>query len=382
MRRVLLIILATLLTLTDVGAQQLALNIEPTTIDFGSINEGNGITTRSFRATNISDKPITISKIISTCDCTVANYSDVVINTKESFEFKVSYDPNNRPGRFDRTLFIIVEGAEQPLEVRVMGRVLPRERSVEEVYYYDLGWGLRTTSTYAGFSYLEHGKRYEERISYYNASNRTLRLRLKSYKSSGNLAIEAPRRIKPHSFGDIILRYELPLSSGKYGALDDAYYIYINGKLAKYSITAHGIATDNFDEVDDILSPRAKYSKKIIKFGDVNVATMPLLSTLTLTNSGETPLVVRSVDCTNSNILKHSIRAGDEIAPGQTRAYDIELNITEEQLSKLKPSAESSAKSSSVPINAAISIVTNDPMMPYQLIRVTATCNSNEDENK
>ena len=364
MRHLLYIICIALLSLTEVSAEECILRFEPERVDFGHINESDGIVTRSFTITNTSAEDIILSEIVSTCDCTVADYKNIVIAPKQSFEVKVSYNPLNRPGRFDRPLFIFVEGYDEPFEISIAGRVTPRERTVEEIYFYDMGHGLLFDNTFAGFTYVEHGKHYEERIALYNNSERTMRLRLKQIERSGAIKVEHPKRVAPHTSADIVFSYALPSSSKQYGSLDDKFEIRVNGKIGKYTLSAHGIAVDNFDFYDDILSPRAEYSKKIIKFGDVNPETLPLSATLTLTNSGEAPLAIRDVRCSSADV-ECTLHVGTTIEPGATLATEIVLmpkqGIAEGALSE------------------QVAIVTDDPLSPYQVIRVTATYKQTEE---
>ena len=363
MRHLLYIICIALLSLTEVSAEECVLRFEPERVDFGHINESDGIVTRSFTITNASTEEITISEIVSTCDCTVADYKDVRIAPKESFEVKVSYNPLNRPGRFDRPLFIFVEGYNEPFEIEIRGRVTPRERTIEEIYFYDMGHGLRLDNTFAGFTYIEHGKHYEERIALYNNSERKMRLRLKHKLRSGAIKVEYPKRVAPHTSADIEFSYELPLVSKRYGSLDDKFEIRVNGKIGKYPLSAHGIAVDNFDFYDDILSPRAEYSKKIIKFGDVNSEALPLSATLTITNRGEAPLIIRDVRCSCQEVVC-TLKAGRSVEPGATLATEIILMPT-------KSTPEGA-------LSAQVAIVTDDPLSPYQVIRVTATYRQTE----
>ena len=358
MRHILYTILILFITLTSVSAEECVVRFKPERVDFGHINENDGIATRTFTITNTSTEDITISEIVSTCDCTVADYKDLRIAANESFEVKVKYNPLNRPGRFDRTLFIFVEGYDIPFEIGVMGRVTPRERTVEEIYLYNMGHGLRLDNTFAGFTYIEHGKHYEERIALYNCSERTMRLRLKHIERSGAIKVEYPTRIAPHTSADIKFCYELPLSSKHYGSLDDKFRVKANGKTCKYTLSAHGIGVDNFDFYDDILSPRAEYSKKIIKFGDVNSEALPLSATLTITNRGEAPLIIRDVRCSCQEV-ECTLKAGTSVEPGATLATEIRL-----MPKKSTPKGAFSAQ---------VAIVTNDPISPYQVIRVTAT---------
>jgi hypothetical protein len=118
------------------------------------------------------------------------------------------------------------------------------------------------------------------------------------------------------------------------------------------------MAVDNFDFYDDILSPRAQYSKKIIKFGDVNSDALPISATLTITNTGEAPLVIRDIRCSSPEV-ECTLKAGTIVEPGATLATEVIL----------MPKRGMSGGA----LSEQVAIVTDDPITPYQVIRVTAT---------
>lgn len=375
MRNLIAVILSLVLSLMLASAQQCGLAIDPMVIDFGYIEEDGGVVTRSFQATNTTSESVIVKEVVSTCDCTVAKYQNVAIEPGASFEFKVSYDPMNRPGRFDRPLYILVEGCDEILEINVRGHVNAREQSIEERYR-NIGYGLYAEKRFAPFAYLEHGKRYEERIALYNSTSHTMRLRIEPYATkSGLLRVEYPEKLKPKTQADVVFIYELPADSRKYGDVDDYLAVYVNGRSCGYLITAHGIAVDNFDDYDDILSPRADYSKKVINFGDVNADIMPLSATLTITNRGGAPLYVRDVRCTEEWAVSHTIKVGDEIEAGETRVYDVVLNISQDYLPIVDYGTYTMLTNKvpkGKPFSARIILTTNDAMVPYQVITLKA----------
>ena len=110
--------------------------------------------------------------------------------------------------------------------------------------------------------------------------------------------------------------------------------------------------------MDDILAPRAEISENSIKFGDVNSDALPISATLTITNRGEAPLVIRDIRC-GSPEVGCTLKAGTTVEPGATLATEVILmpkrGMSEGALSE------------------QVAIVTDDPITPYQVIRVTAT---------
>jgi hypothetical protein len=75
------------------------------TIDYGSIAQGsNG--ERQFTFTNTGDKPLIVSKVESSCGCTVPKWSNEPIAPGKTGMITVSYD-TKRPGMIAKTITVI-----------------------------------------------------------------------------------------------------------------------------------------------------------------------------------------------------------------------------------------------------------------------------------
>ena len=338
-----------------------ALSFLSTTLDLGHIAEDGGSVLGCFEARNIGEQPMEVKSVVATCGCTSTSYERGVVGAGESFKLQVRFDPMNRPGRIDKHIFVEVSDADRPIELRLVGYVTPRERSVDEVYPFDMGAGLRFNSNFRAFGYVEHGKSVELRVGYINTSDRTVALAIRSVASSGALSIVAPRCIAAQEAGDIVLSYSLPINSDLYGSLDDRFEVLINDVKSSILLTTNAIAVDNFDAVDDISAPRVDISKNIIKFGEVNCANVVLKQTFELKNVGESPLVIRSVDSTYEAVTC-SVKVGTVVPPGTTLSIDVELN-------------PSYIEDRDNPFVARLRFVTNDPIKPLHTLRVSALPN-------
>ena len=94
---------------------------EKETIDYGRISKGaNGI--RTFVFTNIGDQPLIISKIHSTCGCTVPKKPEKPIMPGKKGEIEVSYD-TKRPGGFSKSISIISNAKNKRKIVKIKGIV-------------------------------------------------------------------------------------------------------------------------------------------------------------------------------------------------------------------------------------------------------------------
>lgn len=367
LRHILLLLSLLVLSLSAMAQHHSALKFENTKVDFGTIDEASGEQLRRFEARNVGVDTIVVKEIVSTCDCTVVEYEAESIAPNQSFCFDVKYDPWNRPGRFERTIYVWTSDSDVPIELEIRGRVTPRERSVEEVYPYDMGGGLRLESTFASFSYVEHGKEYNTAIAYTNTSTESITLRLRPQVESKALKIDHPRVIEPGATGDIICCYSMPLRSRRYGTLDDRFVVEVDGVSSRFLLTSYAMAVDNFDDVDDILSPRAVFSKKNIKFGNLKPTSGCLDAYFELRNDGAAPLVIRKVE-SDSRAVKCNLRRGAKVESGSSTSVRIRLNAR-----RLKSQDES--------LTVRLNFVTNDPMTPLQVVKVTATIHKQEDND-
>ena len=243
----------------ELSAQQQgsALRFGSSTIDLGHIREEGGVVRCNVDAINSGKDTIYIKEILTTCGCTVAKYESGEVAPGDTFRLSVQYDPMNRPGRIDKSLYVEVSDCEEPLRLHIVGYVQPRERTIDELYPFDMGAGLRLKSNFHAFSYLEHGKVLEERIGYINTSEEELHITLCPQKISSHLELIAPDVIVPKAMGDIVLRYALAEESDVYGILEDIFTVVVNGKASYYPLSCQAVAVDNFDLVDDISAPKA-----------------------------------------------------------------------------------------------------------------------------
>ena len=353
--------LTILFALLAVGAsaqqQGSALRFLSTTIDLGHISEEGGAVSKNVEAVNDGDNTLYILEVVATCGCTTANFEKRELQPGDTLSLGVQFDPMNRPGRIDKSLYVTVSDCEEPLRLRLVGYVNPRERSVDEIYPFDMGEGLRLKSNFHAFSYLEHGKAIEERIGYVNTSNKKLRITLRPQVTSGYVQIVVPEVVEQESAGDIILRYALPEECDVYGVLEDRFVFMVNGKESYYPFSCQAVAVDNFDGVDDISAPRADISKKIIKFGDVKRHYAILEQSVELINIGSSPLVLRAVASTSEAL---SVEHGEvQVAGGGSVTIVIRLDVRK-------------IEDWDNPFVARLMLITNDPIRPMLSIRVNA----------
>lgn len=264
-------ILLTLLALCAFAtAAQAQLVFTPDTWDFGTIRETDGRVSHTFTGENRGNTPVVILDVVTTCGCTVPQFTKRPIRPGEKTTVKVTFDPANRPGAFTKELGVYSSERKKVATLTIRGNVTPRMKSTEELYPVDAGGGLRLSTTLNAFSYIRPGQQVQSAIGYANTSGKTIRLELRPLESSGLLTVTAPREIAPGEQGSINVAYLIPETDPRYGTLRDALEVRVDGRTNGTAIVTHGIGIDRAEAgTGGQNAPKAQIIENIIKFGPV-----------------------------------------------------------------------------------------------------------------
>lgn len=326
--------------------------------DYGHIREDGGSVVCRFEAINQGTEPVAIVDVVTSCGCTSVEYERKPIEPGASTTLDIRYDPMNRPGRIDRTVYVRTSDCDAEIRLRLEGEVTPRQKSIDELYPFDMGGGLRLALNHHTFAYVEHGKSVEERIGYVNTSDRAIAISLSPIRSSGALSVIYPKMLEAGTTGDIILRYRLAENSTRYGTLNDEFRLVVDGTSSEFMVTTSAIAVDNFDLTDDISAPKGVIPKNIIKFGEVNRTNDYLERSFTIVNEGQSSLFIRTAE-SSSTAVRILLERNMELKAGESTTL----------LIRLYPAY---IGDSDLPFTARVTLITNDPLQPMKLIRVNA----------
>lgn len=325
--------------------------------NFGDVAEDGGNVEHTFVFTNTSSKPVVVLDVVSGCGCTTPVYSRKPVMGGGRGEIVVSFDPMNRPGHFSKGISVQTSASTEPVTLLVEGTVIPRVKSTEELYPFDMGGGVRFDSNFRAFAYVGRGETVEANIGWINTSDRNVRLSVEELERSGMLRVEAPDILKAGEKGSIVISYRVPTDSDRYGTLSDVLGVDIDGRRARTLLSVHAIAVDRHDtSADDMSSPIGELSKKFIKFGDVKHGRTVTDDSVKLSNTGSNDLIIRAVEW-QSKALKCSLKAGDRIAAGGSTAVKFTLDTSETDYGVWVD---------------RVRIITDDPSRPMQTLRVTA----------
>ena len=105
------------------------IEFKETTIDYGTIEKGaDGV--RTFEFTNTGDAPLIISKVNSSCGCTVPKKPDGAIMPGEMGEIQVKYD-TKRVMPIRKTITVLSNAETPTVALKIKGNVInPDNKSV------------------------------------------------------------------------------------------------------------------------------------------------------------------------------------------------------------------------------------------------------------
>lgn len=93
--------------------------------DFGEIEKGKPVET-VFQFKNLTEAPIVIELVRSTCGCTVPKWSQTPIGAGEIGEIRVVYDAH-KTGYFRKKIKVFFEGKRKGEKLKIFGEVYEYE---------------------------------------------------------------------------------------------------------------------------------------------------------------------------------------------------------------------------------------------------------------
>ncbi len=185
--------------------------------DLGKLNETDGSVSRTFRLRNVSKEPLRISRVRTTCGCTVAAYDTMAIAVGEEVQITLTYNPKNRPGTIDVDAFVYVEGNDrQPMaRLSLYGEVLESDvwRHLPEA----MGT-LRLKRKEVRFAELPAQGKTTMRILSANSGTKPLRLSSKVQPPYASLHT-VPEVIAPGEEADLVITIDVDKLPKKEGEL-------------------------------------------------------------------------------------------------------------------------------------------------------------------
>lgn len=347
-------IVATLFFAVAAMGQTPVITFEKTTHDFGKINEADGRVTTVFNFKNEGMTPLVLSNVRASCGCTTPKWTREPIEPGQTGEITVTYNPNGRPGRFQKTVTVTSNANEPTTKLYIKGEVIPKPTKPVDQYPVKMG-ELSLKSKNLNFGALVQGSNKMLEIEYANQTEQAIEVAV--YVAGAEYIkpnVTLPK-VEPQQTGKLQFALQ-SAESGLYGPVTAKAYVLVNGKrdLSKtYEIALSANIKEDFSQ----LTVEQRQQAPIAEVArDINLGTVTkgkkMSAKISLTNAGINPLLVRRVVMNDENVhfvTPKAIKAG--------RKADIKVEID-------------ATTATAAQYTRIMTLITNDPNTPVINIKL------------
>lgn len=321
--------------------------------NFGIINESEGAVRHDFLFTNTGTDPLVITNVRAGRGVSVLQFTRSPVMPGDSGAITLEFNPVNMPGRFNRNIIVSATGNPSSASLRLLGEVIPREKTPEELYPREIGL-LRLRSNHISFGNLSPGSVKTDSLQVINLSDRDLDISFSGIP--GNLTVEAvPRILKPGDKGVLRATWDGG-QTDEWGVITRHFRVVVNGEARGSNIiySSANIQEDfsGMSKQEMLDAPSIEFDSRVFDFGKI-VHGESIEHDFVFTNTGRSDLIIRRVragcGCTAIEPLKTLLKPGESSA---IKAVFSSRGFRGKQ-------------------NKGISVISNDPSSPHIVLRIT-----------
>ena len=279
-------------------AQQPVITFEKTEHDFGKINEADGRVSTVFNFKNEGMAPLVLSNVRASCGCTTPTWTKEPIEPGQTGSITVTYNPNGRPGRFQKTVTITSNATEATTRVYIKGEVIPKQAKPVNKYNVAVG-DLSMKGLVLDLGTIKKGENKSGDLEYTNLTkeDHNVELVLNAAENYMINQVTLPT-VKPNEVGKFIFALDSKATK-LYGPVEADVYVVVNGKQEieePFKLTVKANIVEDFSN----LSTEQKQQAPIIEtLAEYNAGTIAAGKTMkyafAIKNSGANALEVRRV---------------------------------------------------------------------------------------
>ncbi len=326
-------------------AQIPVVEFDKTVHDFGDISIKSGKHSHTFNFKNAGKMPVVIQTVISSCGCTVPEWTKSPVMPGKSGEIKVTFLNDQGPYPFDKSLTVYLTGLNKPIVLRLKGVVHQKPKSLKELFPERFGdAGFRTM--FINIDNIAQGDLKTEVVEVANLSSKPFDISFKSL--SKGLSITAnPAKVVPGGKSQVIITVNTG-DEVNWGETEYNAQVLINGKvISGKNLKIIAYIRDNFanltkEEVDS--APLPMIDNSTYDFGSTKIGSI-VTATFKIRNLGKRVWVIHKIETGNIYVKAEHPK---QIAPGATAEIKIRIE-------NLKDSGKKSY---------ILSLISNSPIRP------------------
>lgn len=366
-KRINLSLLLIVLFAFNAGAQTKGPSIswDKTKHNFGTFKEEAGKQTAKFEFKNTGNENLIITNVRSSCGCTAPEWTKEPVKPGESGYVDATYNPKNRPGKFNKSITVTINGKPRTTVLRISGNVTPREKTIEDHYPKVYG-DVRLETSHVAFVKIKNTEKDKESVGIVNMSEKPVTVDFANVPSHIDIKAE-PQTLQGKKAGEkhgekgkINVTYDAK-TKNDYGFVIDRLYLKLNGeKNRRNRLSVSATIEEDFSHLtkeEMANAPKVEFDKTTHDFGDVKQKEK-VTTKFTFKNKGKSDLIIRKIKascgCTATSPEK------DVIKPGEPSFIKVTFNTGGRRGKQRK----------------TITVITNDPKQSTTRLKIEATVGS------
>lgn len=314
-------ILSAALLLLPLTTRAQVIKAESTVIDCGQVVFRHPVTAR-YIMTNSGKLPLTITRVLTSCGCTEADYPTEDIAPGKTFTITATYDAKTM-GHFQKQIAVYSNVSKEPFMLDLRGQVVKVVESAVTQFPFHLG-GIEADANIVEFDNVNRGDFPSMLIHIRNTTDETLQpvvMQLPAYLQ----AEVKPQRLSPGRTGTVTLTLD-SRKLQELGLTQNTVFLgaYPGDRTApEKAIPVSAIllpAFDNMTQQQREQAPKMRLSDVSLNLGSFNGKDKKRGS-IDITNTGRSTLDIRSLQMFTEG-LEVSLNKS-KIAPGETARLKI-----------------------------------------------------------
>lgn len=343
------------LTAVAMMAQQPVITFEKTEHDFGKINEADGRVSTVFEFKNEGMAPLILSNVRASCGCTTPTWTKEPIEPGKTGTITVTYNPNGRPGRFQKTVTITSNASEATKRVYIKGEVIPKAAKPANKYTISVG-ALSMKSKTLDLGTIKKGESKSGDLEYANLTKEDHHVELATNAADAFLISQVTLAdVKADQTGKFVFAIDSK-NPKLYGPQEAYAFVVIDGKKEideahKLTIKANvvedfsGLTVEQKQQAPIIEVPAEYNAGKVVKGKNLKFS-------FPIKNIGANPLEIRRVYAADKAL---NVKQPKAVKSGKKSNVSVEINTK-----NMTPGA----------YGREVVVITNDYLNPIKRVKI------------
>lgn len=325
-------------------AQGPKIDFEKTKHNYGKVKEEGGVVTYKFKFKSNGTKPVIVTKVQSSCGCTVPEWTRSPVVPGTSGFVSARFDPTNRPGNFNKHVLVFNTATKEPIKLVISGEVIPKKKTLADLYRFQLG-NIRMKTNHVAFAKINSSSKKNQSIEIVNDSDKEITISFDPSRMRDHIKAEAiPNKLKAKQKGKIVISYDAS-KKNDWGYVIDRLGIMINGqKPMRNTLSVSATIVEDFSKLTKkelANAPTMDFTGLEFNFGKINQGEK-VTHEFKFKNNGKRNLLIRK---TKTSCGCTAIETKKVIKPGESSTIKTVFN-----------SAHKSGRQ-----NKSITLITNIP---------------------